>query len=148
MDAAAFEAYIKERYRPEIAWYDSKSKTNRIWYNILQGGLTGLAAITPVMIALEFLGSLQCLKWFTLATAVAVALLSTILKTFKFEENWINYRTTCETLKKEIHFYNAGVDDYERAGDKEALFVKRVEALISRENTLWLIATKRQPDNQ
>jgi hypothetical protein len=67
-----------------------------------------------------------------------VAILATSLKTFKFEENWINYRTTCETLKKEIHFYHAGIGEYEDSEDKEALFIKRVEALISRENTLWL----------
>ena len=78
------------------------------------------------------------LKTLSLMTSVLVAILATSLKTFKFEENWINYRTTCETLKKEVHFYYARIGEYEDSEDKEALFVKRVEALISRENTLWL----------
>src|SRR5216683_1448725 len=99
MDAADFDAYVKGRYQTELNWYDSKSQNNKTWYNILQGGLLIFAALTPVLIALEFLGSVSWLKWFTLATAVVVALLSAVLKAFKFEENWINYRTTCETLK-------------------------------------------------
>jgi uncharacterized membrane protein len=52
------------------------------------------------------------LKTASLITAVLVAILATSLKTFKFEqfeENWLNYRTTCEALKKEIHFYSAPI---------------------------------------
>ena len=81
-------------------------------------------------------------KPLSLITSVLVAILATSLETFKFEENWVNYRTTCETLKKEIHFLDAGIDEYKDSQDKEGLFVKRVEALISRENTLWLTTVK------
>jgi hypothetical protein len=82
-------------------------------------------------------------KWIPIVTSVLVAILAAAQKTFKFEENWMNYRTTCETLKKEIHLYKAGVAEYSTANDKEGLFVERVEALISRENTLWLITSER-----
>jgi len=51
-------------------------------------------------------------------------------------------------LKKEIHFYRAGIDQYRDSEDKEALFVKRVEALISRENTLWLTTVKEKEDER
>ena len=71
-------------------------------------------------------------------TAVAVAILTTGLKTFKYQENWINYRSTCETLRKEKRFYDAGLGDYGNTKDKEALFVDRVESMISRENTMWV----------
>ena len=63
---------------------------------------------------------------------------------FKYQENWINYRTTCETLRKEIHYYNAGINDYEKSDDPMALFVRRVETFISRENTLWLTEQKKE----
>jgi hypothetical protein len=46
-------------------------------------------------------------------TSVLVAILATGLKAFKFEENCFNYRTKCETPKKEIHFFNVGVDEYD-----------------------------------
>jgi hypothetical protein len=76
--------------------------------------------------------------WLAVIIAALVAIGTTILKTFKYQENWINYRTTCETLRKEIHFYRAPLGDYRDSDDREALFVERVESLISRENTMWL----------
>jgi hypothetical protein len=87
-------------------------------------------------------------KSLSLITSVLVAILATSLKTFKFEENWLIYRTTCETLKKEIHFLNAGIDEYKDSQDREAVFVKRVEALISRENTLWLTTLEEKPNDK
>jgi len=49
-------------------------------------------------------------------------------------------------LKKEIHFFDAGIHEYKDSQDKEGLFVKRVEALISRKNTLWLTTVKEKKD--
>lgn len=147
MDQTTFDKYVRERYHGEIHWYDRKSLHNQAWYRILQWGLILLSASTPVVIALtQNANSPARLKALSLVTSVLVAILATSLKTFKFEENWINYRTTCETLKKEIYFYNAGVDEYKGSDDKEALFVKRVEALISRENTLWLSTVKEKQE--
>jgi hypothetical protein len=51
-------------------------------------------------------------------------------------------------VEKEIHFFDAGIDEYKDSPDKEGLFVKRVEALISRENTLWLTTVKEKKDEQ
>ena len=73
-----------------------------------------------------------------------MAIVTSSLKTFKYQENWINYRTTSETLKKEIYFYEAGIHGYENTDDKEALFVDRVESLISRENTMWVITHEKE----
>ena len=85
-------------------------------------------------------------SWSAVVISAIVAIGTTALKTFKYQENWINYRTTCETLRKEIHFYNAGVGEHKDTNDREALFVERVEALISRENTMWL--TTRRPKTE
>ena len=139
MDRATFDKYLRDRYFAEISWYDMKSMRNQIWYRTLQWGLIVLASLTPVVIALaQKSDSMPWMKYLSLITSVLVAILAASLKTFKFEENWINYRTTCETLKKEIHFFDAGIDEYKDNQDREGMFVKRVEALISRENTLWL----------
>ncbi|MHC4367051.1 MAG: DUF4231 domain-containing protein [Planctomycetota bacterium] len=83
-------------------------------------------------------------KWQNYPRGTSSRRRKSILKTFKYQENWINYRTTCETLRKEIHFYRVGWGDYRDSKDREALFVERVESLISRENTMWL--TTQQPE--
>ena len=142
MDQDAFAQYLKDRYEDQIGWYDRKAARNQTIYRWMQWTLIVLAAITPILIQLD-LDPLRdgWVQWATLTSAV-VAILTAGLKTFKYQENWINYRTTCETLRKEKHFYDAGLGAYATAADTEALFVDRVESLISRENTLWLSTHK------
>ena len=145
MDKEKFQKYLKERYYDQIKWYDIKSSKCQKWYEIFQWALIIFSAMTPALIAIEWKLSLfSTLKWLPIITSIFVAILTSALKTFKLQENWISYRTTCETLKKEIHFYEANVDEYTDIKDKEALFVKRVENLISRENTLWISVQKEE----
>ena len=74
------------------------------------------------------------------ALAASVAAIQGINALYKFHENWLNYRTTAETMRREIHFYRAGIDEYADAPDRRPLFVKRAEAIISQEGSAWLIA--------
>ncbi len=134
MEKEDFQKYLKERYEDQINWYDKKSAWNQKLYRYFQWSVIVLAAITPVLVAIPC----DKIRWLAVIIAALVAIGTTILKTFKYQENWINYRTTCETLRKEIHFYRAGLGDYRDPEDREALFVERVESLISRENTMWL----------
>ncbi len=133
MDEKEFDKYLKERYHPQVDWYDKKSISNQKAYKFLQWSIIILAAITPIFVILSETWGLHI----PVVLSCLVAIGSASLKTFKFQENWINYRTTCETLRKEIYFYNARVDDYS-SNDPTGVFVKRVESLISRENTMWL----------
>ena len=138
MDAGEFEQYVSGRYQREVAWYDARATSNQRWYMALQWPLVILAALVPVLIALG--GDAE--RWAAIGVSAGVAVAAGALKTFKYEEHWLNYRTTCETLRKEIHFYRARIHVYEQTADPEGLFVERVESLISRENTLWLTAHK------
>ncbi len=134
MDQAQFDSYLKDRYEDQTQWYDSKSQSAKKVYRILQWSSIVLSALTPILILLQSeYGNLL-----PVVCAVTVAIITSALKIFRYQELWIDYRTTCETLKKEIYLYQAGVDQYSTADDKESLFVQRVESLISRENTLWL----------
>ena len=146
MEDAEFEKYLEERYYPQIKWYDKKSISNQNIYKIIQWIVIILAAVTPVLVAIVDVEA--WLRWVAVVISALVAIGTSVLKTFKYQENWINYRTTCETLRKEIHYYNASINDYESSNDPMALFVERVEALISRENTLWLTVQKKKADNK
>ena len=101
--------------------------------------------MTPVLIAISF-GSSQHsdLKWVAVAIAVIVAIVTASIRIFKYYDKWITYRTTCEALRQEIHFYRAEVGEYAISEDKKAVFVQRVESLISQENTLWLTVVKKE----
>jgi hypothetical protein len=140
MNKDQFDQYLDSRYKKEIEWYDKKAKWNQKTYQIFQWVAIVLSAFTPVLILVD----IGPTKWIAIAIAAMVAISTAVLKAFKYQENWINYRTTCETLKKEYYFYEAGIQGYENVTDKQALFIERVEALISRENTLWIVTHERE----
>ena len=141
MDHDKFEQYLKERYEDQIRWYSNSSSKNKLRYNCFQWGVIILSASVPALIA--YLP--EKLQWVAITISVFLAIGTAALKTFKFQENWINYRTVAETLKKEKHYYDAGLDDYADTSDKEALFINRVESLTSQENTIW-VTTHRQKE--
>ena len=133
MDKEKFKEYLSNRYEDQIKWYDEKSTSNQSKYRFFQWGVIILSSLTPVLIL--FSGENKLIP---IVVAIFVAIFTAVLKTFKYQENWVEYRTTCETLRKEKHFYDANLYEYDSAENKESLFVERVENLISRENTRWI----------
>ncbi len=101
MDDEMFKEYLTNRYYNQIEWYDRKAVKSKKIYVIFQGSAIVFSAMTPILI---LLGT----EWEKLAAVIVsflVAVGTAILKTFKYQENWINYRTTCEVLRKEIYYY-------------------------------------------
>lgn len=125
-----FKKYLKERYETQVRWYDKKSVFNKRLNYILSITVIFLAAITPIFAALNF-------KILTIIFAALVSIGTGIITFCKFDEHWQNYRTTCESLKKEKDYYNHKINDYKNAEDPEKLFINRVSSLISKENTEW-----------
>jgi hypothetical protein len=132
MDA---EEYLRQRLEAEIDWYDRRSAQNKWLHTVTRGIEIVCAAVIPL------------LAGFTKAEHPVVAISMGVLGVFvatsagfssllKFQENWIKYRTTAESLKKEKFCFQTRVTPY----DLEAplpLFVQRVETLVSQENTNW-----------
>lgn len=129
--------YFEGRYRDQINWYDTKAQTYKFWSNTLQIAIIVLAAVTPIFAALNNTP-------ITIITSSIVAIASGIMKYMKVEDHWHNYRTICETLKKEKHFYDFKIGEYEQTVDRDKLFVNRVESIISKENTTWLTTIRKK----
>ena len=144
MDGDKFNEFLVDRYEDQINWYSDKASQNKIFYHVFQWGVIVLSATVPVLVA----SVPKTHQWITITISIILAIGTAALKTFKFQETWINYRTVSETLKKEKHFYDAVLDDYGDSEDKEALFVERVESLISRENSLWITTHKHREDEK
>lgn len=125
-----FNKYLTERYQDQVAWYDKKSITNKKFAQRMQITVITLAAVVPVLAALQY-------KWLTIAASATVAAMAGILTYGKYEELWHNYRTICETLRKEKYQYDFKIGEYEHSTEPQKLFIQRVESLISRENTDW-----------
>lgn len=143
MDKAAFDDYVTNRYQDQLKYYEAISAGNQKKYKRFQWILIVLTALTPVFAALK------TIKWgdfvmpvdlsvLVLVTSTIVAILTTGLKTFNYQELWIVSRTTQEMLKPELYYYNFNVGDYGAQGvDKESVFVTRVEAILGSEHKQW-----------
>ena len=144
MDQAQFDRYLTERYADQIQWYERNAARNKRRYLWFQWSAIIFSSSLPVLVvALP-----ERLEWLTATLSVLLAITTASLKTFKFQENWIGYRTTAETLKKEKYFYDAEIGDYAERERKKQIFIDRVEGLISRENTLWLTTQMRKEEKK
>ena len=130
------QEYLENRLEDQISWYDNKSSWNQKWFKRLQVIVIVAGALIPFVSGLAP-GEETWTKVFIGMLGVAIAAITAVLGLYKFQENWIQYRITCESLKREKHVFLAGVDPY---GDDRAfeLLVERVESLISSEHTNWV----------
>ena len=131
MEQSVFDNYLKDRFEKEVNWYDTKSLHNAKWAKIYQVVIIILSVLTPVFAA-------SGLKWQTLISSVLLSIAVGILKYYRFEELWQNYRTTCETIKKEKILFDARISPYDKSDDPMKMFITRVESMISKENTAWV----------
>ncbi|MEO8151227.1 MAG: DUF4231 domain-containing protein [Bacteroidia bacterium] len=146
MEKEAFEKYLQERYYDQMNYYDKKSGFNQTRYKKFQWVLIVLSALTPVLAALD--GKWMNLQMAVVITSAIVAILTTGLKTFQYQELWVTYRATQEQLKPEIYYYRFNIGPYAEASiDKESLFVTRVESILDKEHAGWPPA-KKGNDNQ
>ena len=127
--------YIKQRLDDQIDWYERKSQWNQNWYKRLRVVEIICACSIPFVLSFASEG-----KGVMVGVAglfgVVVAVLSGVITLFKFEENWVSYRTTCERLQHEKLLHATKTMPY---GDGNNLpqLVKRVEAIISKEGMEW-----------
>ena len=129
MERDRFEKYLKERYEDQVRWYSSRSSKNKRYYQWFQWTVIVISATVPVLIV----SMPDQYKWITVLLSIVLTIATSALRSFKFQEYWVNYRTISETMKKEKYYYDAIANGYSTAEDKEQLFVERVETLISRE---------------
>ncbi len=90
-----------KRLEDQISWYDNKSKFNQSWFHALKIIEIIFAALIPL-----FSG----FNWPPLLTGllgVCIVVMEGLQGLFKFHEKWISYRSTCEYLKHEKHFFLA-----------------------------------------
>ncbi|MBN1558760.1 DUF4231 domain-containing protein [candidate division KSB1 bacterium] len=130
--------YIKQRLQDQIDWYDRKSMVNQKKFKGLRTMEIVCAAFIPFISGVSV--SIPKMSWpatiLTGLLGIAITIIASILTLGKHQENWIEYRTTCESLKKEKFLFLMQVEPYDKE-DSFRFLVQRVETLISKENTNW-----------
>ena len=134
MDAAG---YISDRLDDQIGWYDRKSLSNQNWYRGLRMVQVLAAALIPFLTA-YLPPDKSTTQLFVGLLGVAIAIVTATLDLWRCQEHWIQYRTTCESLKKEKILFLTESEPYgDDAATNFRLLVHRAETLISKENSNW-----------
>lgn len=138
------EEYISSRVDDQIGWYDRKSQSAQCWFKWLRGAEILAASVIPLIA-----GFAKAPFPVTLVVGIlgaSIAIISAAISLNQFQENWTEYRTTCESLKHEKFLYLTKTEPYQEE-EPFRLFVQRVESLISKENSAWSQYTQANIEN-
>jgi hypothetical protein len=77
-----------------------------------------------------------------------VVVAAAVGKLFKFQENWLQYRTLAEALEREEEIYKTGVADYAAADEtaRDRLLVERVENMLAGSVSQFIATHRAAPD--
>jgi Protein of unknown function (DUF4231) len=135
---------IMERLEDQIAWYDRKSLTNQRYFKRIKMVEITAAAVIP------FLATFNTPRvlWLTGGLGVLITVLEGMLHLNQYQQNWVAYRSTCESLKHEKYVYLGKASPYAIAGDAHALLAERIESLVSQEHAKWASVQQQEPKSK
>jgi hypothetical protein len=135
---------IMERLEDQIAWYDRKSMTNQRYFKRIKTVEIAAAAIIPFLAAFN----LPRVMWVTGGLGVLITVLEGMLQLNQYQQNWIAYRSTCESLKHEKYVYLGKASPYTAAVDPHALLAERIESVVSQEHAKWASVRQQEPKSK
>jgi hypothetical protein len=134
--------YIEQRLDDQEKWYNQKSVWNQKWYKRLRVVEIVLAAGIPFFTSLINKDFPQ-MTYVVSAIAFVIAAVSGLIALQKFQENWVDYRSAAEALKREKFLFMTKTAPYDGPDPFHAL-VQRVEDLLSKENLAWQAYSQQQ----
>jgi hypothetical protein len=135
---------IMDRLEDQIGWYDRKSMTNQRYFKRIKMVEIAAAAIIPFLSAF----SLPRMMWVTGGLGVLITVLEGMLHLNQYQQNWIAYRSTCESLKHEKYVYLGKAAPYASTPDPHALLAERIESLVSQEHAKWASVQQEEPKSK
>jgi hypothetical protein len=129
------------RLTDQLEWYAGAAGRSQIWFRLLKLAVLVLGAAIPVAAALG-------------ASAAVAGVLGGMIvvlegsqQLFHFQENWLRYRSSAESLRTEKHLYEAKAGPYARAAKPLPLLAERIESVFADERASWA-ADHRQRDGE
>ena len=132
---------IFERLEDQIRWYDQRSTRNMRRFKRLKTTEIVAAAAIPFLAVWDF----QYSRIVTAILGVLITVLEGMLQLNQYHENWISYRSTCESLKHEKFIFLAHAAPYSNVTDPRALLAERIESLVSQEHAKWASIQQQEP---
>lgn len=128
------ETYLEERLNKQLAWYSKKSTYNRKCFERLRVLEIIAAGSIPFLAGMS--KSIDYSEWIIGFLGLLIVISVGLISLYKYQENWIQYRSTAETLKHEKYLFLNNCAPYD-SEDAFKLLVSRIEGIISKENSSW-----------
>ncbi|KAA3615383.1 MAG: DUF4231 domain-containing protein [Calditrichaeota bacterium] len=132
--------YLDNRLVNQMDWYDKKSMQAQAKHKSLRRIEIFAAASIPFLagfVNVKF-NSIPVFQIVVGLLGVIIAVVSGLIALNKYQEVWVKYRTTAESLKHHLHLFQTKTAPY--AGKEDERFsrlVENVELLVSEENSDW-----------
>jgi hypothetical protein len=133
------EEYVRNRLDDQIKWYSEKSAFNKSRYRLFQVVIIIASGTIPILnlTVTAFKDDAQHVALFTSSILGSIiTIITAFLQMEKYFDNWILYRTTAESLKREKILFQNNAGEYSNLNESEKnrILVERVEAMLSSEN--------------
>lgn len=127
--------YLKERVDSQIKWYSSKSTSMKKKFFKCQAIEVVISAVISGLAQLTFNNSL--IANFLTFLGIVLVILSSLRNLFKWQDIWIEYRSTTEMLKRERFLFVTKSSIYKNEKEAFNIFVERIEDILSNEKVTW-----------
>jgi hypothetical protein len=131
---------VMGRLDDQIEWYDLRSDRNQLSFKVIKIIEITSAAAIPFLSALDFSKA----RWIIAGLGMLITVLEGLLHLNQYQQNWIAYRSTCESLKHEKFVYLGKASPYASVLDPHALLAERIESLVSQEHAKWASAQQQE----
>jgi Protein of unknown function (DUF4231) len=118
------------RLEDQLEWFGRKAVANERRYRQIKVLQLLAAASVPVAAAVS------AAHWVIAALGGLILVLEGLQQLGQYHDTWINYRGTCERLKREESLFLARAGPYTRR-NRERLLAENVERLISQGQVKW-----------
>ena len=128
--------YLHDRVDGQILWHSAKARENKAKYHLFQIITIIAGSIVPLINVIDFLPfSTRVISG---ALGSLITIITSITQLKKYDENWIIYRKTVESLKNEKYLFLHDVGEYSSKveQDKGRLFVQKIETILISESEM------------
>lgn len=139
------EKYLSERVEDQINWLDGKAGYNQTRFKRLRMVQLLCSASIPFLAAIGTRDSIGLsFEWIVGILGVIITVVEGMQALYKYQELWLQYRSTAEALKREKMLFLTSSGRYGSAANAFALFVDKVEAILASESKLWKVQMEQE----
>ncbi|MFM2375713.1 MAG: hypothetical protein RLZZ165_810 [Bacteroidota bacterium] len=136
MQSITIDQYLEDRVEDQLSYYNKAASKAKKRFQRLKVVEVVLASFVPFLSALINEDNAGTLKVIVGLVGVGITLLSGVLLVYKFQEDWVNYRSTAEALTAEKFKFLARTGPYQ-GSDASSIFIEKVERILGDESQKW-----------